>query len=73
MITHGKRSGTVVEWRNETVEKAIEAEVDGMVKAAVAGDFSKRVPLEGKNELHAQSRHLDERAVREHRQGAATI
>ena len=45
---HGKRAGTVVEWRNETVEKAIEGEVDDLVKAAVAGDFSKRVPLEGK-------------------------
>jgi methyl-accepting chemotaxis protein len=48
---HGKRSGTVVEWRNETAEKAIEAEVDGLVKAAVAGDFSQRVPLEGKKEF----------------------
>jgi len=48
---HGKRSGTVVEWRNETVEKAIEEEVDGLVKAAVAGDFSRRVPLEGKKEF----------------------
>jgi len=46
--THGKRAGTVVEWRNETVEKAIEGEVDDLVKSAVAGDFSKRVPLEGK-------------------------
>ena len=48
---HGKRAGTIVEWRNETVEKAIEAEVDGLVKAAVAGDFSQRVPLEGKKEF----------------------
>jgi methyl-accepting chemotaxis protein len=48
---HGKRSGTVLEWRNETVEKAIEAEVDGLVKAAVAGDFSQRVPLDGKKEF----------------------
>ena len=48
---HGKRAGTVVEWRNETVEKAIEGEVDDLVKAAVAGDFSKRVPLEGKKEF----------------------
>ncbi|MCC6780319.1 MAG: methyl-accepting chemotaxis protein [Hyphomicrobiales bacterium] len=45
---NGKRSGTVVEWRNETAEKAIEAEVDDLVQTAVAGDFSKRVPLEGK-------------------------
>jgi methyl-accepting chemotaxis protein len=51
MDKHGKRSGTVVEWRNETIEKAIEGEVDGLVKAAVAGDFSQRVPLEGKKEF----------------------
>jgi methyl-accepting chemotaxis protein len=48
MDAHGKRAGVVVEWRNETIEKAIEQEVDGLVKAAVAGDFSQRVPLEGK-------------------------
>ncbi|HWP26609.1 MAG TPA: methyl-accepting chemotaxis protein [Xanthobacteraceae bacterium] len=45
---NGKRSGTVVEWRNVTAEKAIETEVDGIVQAAVAGDFSRRVALEGK-------------------------
>jgi methyl-accepting chemotaxis protein len=46
---NGRRNGTVVEWKNETIEKAIEEEVDGLVKAAVAGDFSRRVPLEGKS------------------------
>jgi methyl-accepting chemotaxis protein len=51
MDAHGKRAGTVVEWRNETVEKAIEGEIDNMVKAVVAGDFAKRVPLEGKKEF----------------------
>ncbi len=45
---HGKRAGTVVEWCNETVELAIEEEIDDIVKSAVAGDFGKRVPLEGK-------------------------
>ena len=48
---HGKRAGTVVEWRNETAEKAIEGEVADLVQAAVAGDFSKRVPLEGKKDF----------------------
>jgi methyl-accepting chemotaxis protein len=48
---HGKRAGTVVEWRNETVEKAIEGEVADIVQAAVAGDFSKRVPLAGKKDF----------------------
>ncbi len=47
----GKRTGTVVEWRNETMEKAIEAEIDGIVQAAIAGDFAKRVPIEGKKEF----------------------
>jgi methyl-accepting chemotaxis protein len=46
-----KRVGTCVEWKNETMQKAIEAEVDGLVKAVVAGDFSQRVPLEGKKEF----------------------
>jgi methyl-accepting chemotaxis protein len=45
----GKRNGCVIEWKNETVEKAIEEEVDGVVKAALDGDFSRRVPLEGKS------------------------
>jgi methyl-accepting chemotaxis protein len=45
----GKRNGAVIEWRNETIEKAIEEEVDGIVKAALDGDFSRRVALEGKS------------------------
>ncbi|HLH95512.1 MAG TPA: HAMP domain-containing protein, partial [Xanthobacteraceae bacterium] len=46
---NGQRTGIVIEWKNETVEKAIEEEVDGIVKAALEGDFSKRVGLEGKS------------------------
>jgi methyl-accepting chemotaxis protein len=45
---HGRRAGTVIEWRNVTTEMAIEAEMDGIVKSAVDGDFGKRVPLDGK-------------------------
>jgi methyl-accepting chemotaxis protein len=45
----GKRNGAVIEWKNETVEKGIEEEVDGLVKAAIDGDFTRRVPLEGKS------------------------
>jgi methyl-accepting chemotaxis protein len=44
----GKRNGAVIEWRNETVEKAIEEEVDGLVKAAIDGDFSHQIELKGK-------------------------
>jgi methyl-accepting chemotaxis protein len=45
---HGKRAGTVVEWRNVTAEKAIEGEVNSIVQAAVAGDFTQRVSTDGK-------------------------
>jgi methyl-accepting chemotaxis protein len=45
----GKRNGTVIEWKNETIEKAIEEEVDGIVKAAIDGDFSRRIELQGKS------------------------
>ena len=47
----GNRVGFVIEWRNETAEKAIESEIDGVVNAAAAGDFSRRIPLEGKTEF----------------------
>ena len=45
---NGKRLGTVVEWKNETAEKAIEAEVSEIVAAAVAGDFNNRISVDGK-------------------------
>jgi methyl-accepting chemotaxis protein len=44
----GKRLGTSVEWKDETAEKAIEKQIDGVVQAAVAGDFSQRLSTAGK-------------------------
>ncbi len=44
----GARVGTVVEWRDRTAEVAAETEVAGIVKAANDGDFTKRLPVEGK-------------------------
>ncbi|MDP3715268.1 MAG: PAS domain-containing protein, partial [Burkholderiales bacterium] len=44
----GARVGTVVEWRDRTAEVAAENEVAGIVKAANDGDFTRRLPLEGK-------------------------
>ncbi len=44
----GKRAGTVVEWRDETAEKRIEGEIQEVVAAVAAGDFSKTLSLEGK-------------------------
>ncbi len=37
------RLGTVVEWTDRTAEVEIEREVSGIISAAVAGDFSKRI------------------------------
>jgi methyl-accepting chemotaxis protein len=45
----GERLGIVVEWRDRTVELATEAEVDAVVAAAAAGDFTLRVGTEGKD------------------------
>jgi len=44
----GQRAGTVVEWTDRTLEVATEKEIDGVVQAASAGDFSTRLHLEGK-------------------------
>ncbi len=44
----GRRLGTVVEWKDTTAEKAIEEEIGGMVKAAIAGDLTRQLSLEGK-------------------------
>ena len=45
---NGERLGTVVEWKDMTDELAIEAEIDEVVKATLAGDFTKRVSTDGK-------------------------
>ncbi len=44
----GERLGSVVEWADRTAEVAIEREVDLLVDAAAAGDFSRQLSLEGK-------------------------
>ena len=44
----GQRAGTVEEWRDRTQEVAVEAEVAGIVAAAAAGDFTRRVGVDGK-------------------------
>jgi len=45
---NGARMGTVVEWKDMTQELAIEAEINEVVKAAAAGNFTKRISVEGK-------------------------
>ena len=44
----GSRVGTVVEWHDRTAEVGIENEVQTIVESAAAGDFAKRLTLEGK-------------------------
>ena len=45
----GERAGSVVEWRDRTLEVAVEAEVGSIVQAAANGDFTRRVQMEGKD------------------------
>ena len=44
----GERVGAVVEWKDRTQEVAVEVEVAGLVGAAVEGDFTKRIEMNGK-------------------------
>lgn len=44
----GDQRGAVVEWREPKDEMAVEEEVNALVAAAVAGDFSRRIVLDGK-------------------------
>ena len=44
----GQRVGTVVEWEDRSAEVSVENEVAGMVAAAAAGDFERRLKLDDK-------------------------
>lgn len=44
----GNRLGSVVEWGDVTAERAVESEIASVVEAAVAGDLSSRIDLDGK-------------------------
>jgi len=44
----GERIGTVTEWLDRTAEVAIEQEIDSIITAAAAGDFSQTIMSEGK-------------------------
>jgi methyl-accepting chemotaxis protein len=45
---NGERIGAVVEWTNRTLEVAVERETAGIVDAAARGDFTQRLPVDGK-------------------------
>jgi methyl-accepting chemotaxis protein len=44
----GVQRGSVVEWIDRTAEVAVENEINALVEAALSGDYSLRLPLEGK-------------------------
>ena len=44
---NGERLGTVVEWFDLTSERQIEAEVQQVVEAAMSGDLSRRIKIQG--------------------------
>ncbi|MET0355149.1 MAG: methyl-accepting chemotaxis protein [Cellvibrio sp.] len=44
----GSRLGSVVEWLDRTQEVAVENDVSNVVKAAGAGNFKARIPIDGK-------------------------
>ncbi|MFK8026892.1 MAG: methyl-accepting chemotaxis protein [Gammaproteobacteria bacterium] len=44
-----ERIGTVIEWKDMTVEIAVENEVQALVESALHGDLSQRITLENKN------------------------
>src|SRR5690606_33945041 len=45
----GQRVGYVVEWDDRTEEVRVEREVSDIIRNAVDGDLSGRIPLEGKH------------------------
>ena len=50
----GARLGTVIEWLDRTAEVNAETEIGAIVKAAAAGDFSKRIAETGKSGFFLQ-------------------
>jgi methyl-accepting chemotaxis protein len=53
MDAGGNRLGTVVEWNDRTQEVLIENEVSAIVSAASKGDFTQRLPMQGKQGFFA--------------------
>ena len=48
IVVNNERIGTVVEWNDRTAEVEIESEIDVMIEAASAGDFTRQVDEAGK-------------------------
>ncbi|MDZ7656054.1 MAG: methyl-accepting chemotaxis protein [Sulfurimicrobium sp.] len=50
----GTRLGAALEWKDRTVEVAVEKEVAGIVEGAIQGDFTKRIAMQGKEGFFEQ-------------------
>ena len=53
--TQGESVGRVAEWQDHTQEIASQAELEELLTAAVAGDFTRRLPLAGKEGFFLQT------------------
>jgi methyl-accepting chemotaxis protein len=47
----GARIGTVIDWRNATAEVMVQKQLNDVLKAAAAGDFSGRLAIEDKQKI----------------------
>ncbi len=50
----GDRLGATLEWKDRTVEVAVEKEVANIVEASVRGDFTRRIAMQGKEGFFKQ-------------------
>jgi methyl-accepting chemotaxis protein len=44
----GQRLGTVIEWKDRTIQELEEKEVETILNAAILGDFTRRIEIQGK-------------------------
>jgi len=51
---NGRRLGAALEWKDRTLEVAVEKEVATIVEGAVMGDFTKRIDMQGKESFFKQ-------------------
>jgi methyl-accepting chemotaxis protein len=69
----GKLLGRVSQWTDRTTEVAVEHEVNDLVASAAAGDFSRRIALEGKEGFFKQLAEGINKVVATSEQGVSDV
>ena len=69
----GKLLGRVSQWTDRTVEVAVEQEVNALVAAAAAGDFSQRISMAGKEGFFRQLAEGINQVVETSEQGVSDV